>query len=87
MINIKDKQEELLKEHYRNIIDNINEFYEAKKGFIMKDILEEEKYNYYYIHMTKGILHTLIAFEYVEIISCYNGYKNFVYFPKKKIKN
>ena len=87
MIDIKQKQESLLAENFNPICERINEFYAKKQAFILKDLLlDDEKYNSYYIYLTKGIMLSLIHSGYVEIIGTYNGYKNFVYMPKKEIK-
>jgi len=85
-INLKDKQKEILSEHYDKVIEKINAFHSEGRGFILKDLLEEETNNHYYIYLTKGIILNLMGLEYVKIISCYNGYKNFVYLPLKEIK-
>jgi len=85
MINLKATQDELLAQHYNTIINRINYFQKEGKRFVLKDLLEEERYNTYYINKTKGILETLIAFGYIEIISLYNNYRNYVFICKREI--
>lgn len=85
MIDTLKYEQEFLEE-YTKIIKKINEFHKRDKGFILKDLLEEEKENSQYdIYITKGILQGLIYFGYIEIFSLYNGKTGFVYRAKKKI--
>lgn len=87
MIDVADKQKQVLSEHYDIIIKRINQFQKKGQGFTITDLLKvDDRNNYYYIHMTKGILLSLMGLEYVKIISLYNGYKNFVYLCNKEIK-
>jgi len=81
-------KKELLEEHYFKIVNKINKFYEEKRGFILTDLFEEnyKKNDYYYKYMTKGFLLVFLDFEFIKIIATYNGKKNFVYMPIKRIK-
>ena len=86
-IDIKEKQKELLEEHYISIMEKINEFHDKNQGFILRDLISDKQHdNYYYRYLTKGILMPLLDLGYIKIISCYNGYKNFTYLPLKKIE-
>lgn len=88
--DIRSTQQTYLQENFNPICTRINEFKAKNQAFILKDLLTEiqdrEMYTTYYITLTKGILLSLINSGYVEIIGTYNGYKNFVYMPKKEIK-
>lgn len=86
MINTKEKEKELLEEHYLIIIKKINEHYKNNAGFTLRDLLEDDKNNYYYIYMTKGIISSLIYFKHIRIFASYNGNKNFIYKCCKEIK-
>lgn len=86
MIDVKQKQEEVLKENFNLIAERINTYYKKKQAFILRDLLTDEEQNSYYIYSTKGILLALMNSGHIEIISTYNGYKNFVYMPKEHIK-
>ena len=87
MINLREKEKEILNDLHVEIVKKINLFYENRQGFKLQDLLEEGQDNYYYIYLTKGLLYTLLMFDYIEIFSLYNGNKNFVYRAKKKIEN
>lgn len=85
MIDTLKYEKEFLEE-YLKIITRINNFYIKDKGFILKDLLDDEVISSQYdIYMTKGILQSLIYFGYIEIFSLYNGKTGFVYRAKKKI--
>lgn len=86
MIDTKKAEKELLEDHYIKVIMKINKFFDINRGFILKDLLEKNQDNQYYIYLTKGILANLIYFDYIEIFSLYNGKANFVYRVKKKIE-
>jgi hypothetical protein len=79
-------KKELLDEHHNKVIKKINEFHKIDRGFILRDLIEENQNDNYYIYMTKGILLSLLAFNQIKIISTYNGNKNYVYFAIKEIK-
>jgi len=79
MIDIRKAQKELLEDHYLKVVLKINNFFKDQRGFILKDLLEDEQNNQYYIYLTKGILSSLIYFNYIEIFSLYNGKSNFTY--------
>ena len=86
MIDVKEKQKELLEDHYKCIIEKINEHFKHNQSFILRDLLEEQGKNHnYYIMITKGILMALLDLEYVRVSGLYNGYKNFIYTPLKEI--
>jgi hypothetical protein len=85
-LDLKQEKNDLLNEHFKTVIDNINLAFSNDRGFILRDLLEEGRNDQYYIYMTKGILLTLLAFDYIKIISTYNGNKNYVYLCKKQIK-
>ena len=83
MINSR-KEEKLYLEDFNLIIDKINEHFETKKGFILKDLLNGDKYNTYWIRDTRGYLQTLINFDYLEIFAK-SGNNNYIYTVKKII--
>ena len=85
MINLREKEAEVINDFHIDIINKINLNFENKQGFKLQDLLEEGQNNYYYIYLTKGLLYTLLMFDYIEIFSLYNGNKNFVYRVKKRI--
>lgn len=87
MIDKKLKQKELLEEHFNEIVKRIDEHKDSNTGFTLKELLDKEKDNYYYVYMTKGIVSSLIFFGYIEIFASYNGNKNFIYKSLKKIKD
>jgi len=87
VINLREKEKEVLNDLHVEIINKINIFFENNQGFKLQDLLEEDQSSYYYVYLTKGLLYTLIMFDYIEIFSLYNGNKNFVYRAKKKIEN
>lgn len=85
MIDTLKYEKEFLEE-YLKIITKINDYHTKDKGFILKDLLDENIINSQYdIYITKGILQGLIYFGYIEIFSLYNGKTGFVYRAKKKI--
>ena len=84
--DLKDAKKELLEEHYLEVITKINHFNKIERGFILRDLLDDEKNSNYFVYMTKGILLTLLSFNYIRIISTYNGNKNYVYLCNKEIK-
>ena len=87
MIDLKEKQISLLAENFNPICNRINEFQKRGQAFILRDLLDDsDKTNSYYIYLTKGILLSLIHNGDISIIGTYNGYKNFLYMPKNKIK-
>lgn len=83
MLSIEKIQLNFLNDHYIKVIEKINNYYEEGRGFILGDLLDCD--DVYYRYMTKGILLALIDLEYIKIISNYNGYKNYVYLPLKKL--
>ena len=83
MINPKEEEISYLQD-FNLIIDKINSFYENRRGFILKDLLDDERYNTYWIRDTRGYLQTLINFDYIEIFAK-SGNNNYIYIVKKPI--
>ena len=85
MIDLKQKEKEIIRDFHLSIINKINECFDNKRAFKLQDLLEEDKKNYYYIYLAKGILILLLMLEYLEIFSLYNGNKNFLYKVRRRI--
>ncbi len=84
--DLKERKEAYLETH-QEIITRINLYWNNSQAFTINDILEDNRNDYYYRYMTKGIILNLIFLNYIDIIALYNGNKNYVYICKKEIKN
>ena len=85
MIDLKDLQKDFLNENYINVIEKINQFKSLDRGFTLSDLCENNN-DIYTRYLTKGVLLVLLDLDYIKIISCYNGYKNYTYLPLKDIE-
>ncbi len=74
----------LTESYFPETINNINNHYVNQKEFKAVDLLPQN--NFYYRYMTKGILKTLLALKYVEIVGTYHGQHNYIYRVQKEVE-
>lgn len=85
MINPIIAKNELLNNYHNLIVIKLNSFCKNNKSFSLKDLIPEKQYNYYYIHITKGILLSYINLNFINIESTLTGCKSFRYSVNKLI--